>query len=124
MNPQAVYQYGTHCLQRKKICNSNLMIFPLKRQDTDPLKLCSNELNLIFYRVTSCSGLSDLRTQYLKCIQALKSKNSSADLSRPPAAAILRERPPQVDPKAVKLHLKKIEFYLAWAREYGSVFQS
>lgn len=66
------------------------------------------------------AGLSDLRCQYLKAIQELKKKSQK----KPPAGdGRFSERPPQVEAKAAKLHLKKIEFYLAWAKEYGSVYQ-
>jgi hypothetical protein len=70
-------------------------------------------------KVVSLSGLSDLRSQYLRASQALKSKKGQPTVGAGPMGRF-QERPPQLEPKAVKLHLKKIEFYLAWVKEYGA----
>eukprot|EP00088_Acartia_fossae_P035234 TRINITY_DN3626_c1_g1_i1.p1 TRINITY_DN3626_c1_g1~~TRINITY_DN3626_c1_g1_i1.p1 ORF type:complete len:362 (-),score=49.56 TRINITY_DN3626_c1_g1_i1:162-1247(-) len=69
------------------------------------------------------AALSDLRTQYLNSIsqikQTTKDKNKQPPLSNPsPKISLFCEKSPDLDPKILKLHVRKIEFYLSWCVAY------
>jgi hypothetical protein len=68
------------------------------------------------YYLLAC--LSDLREQLKSANQLIKSTKPRAQ--KPSRFA---EAAPDLDPKLVKVHLKKVEFYMAWAKEYTTVYQ-
>jgi len=72
------------------------------------------------------SGLSDLRQQYLLALAALKQKRGRTDSSinpnRPHKPSRLAEKAPDLDAKTLRIHLKKIEYYLSWTLNSFSEF--
>ena len=69
------------------------------------------------YYLLAC--LSDLHTQYLKATKQIKSKGSKKEeKSTAPKIAMFCEKQPDLNPKLLKVHTKKIEFYLSWAVKY------
>jgi len=61
------------------------------------------------YYLLSC--LSDLRTHYLSSVQQIKSSKPQKSSK----IAMFCEKAPDLDVKVLKVHVKKIEFYLSWA---------
>jgi len=62
------------------------------------------------------ASLSDLREQFINAIKLVKKKVEPKKPSR------FAQKMPELDPKVLKTHLKKIEFYISWASEYFYVF--
>ena len=55
---------------------------------------------------------------FIFCIMIYSSIPMQPSTQTPPKKpSRFAERPPDLDPKTLKVHLKKIEFYLAWAKE-------
>eukprot|EP00088_Acartia_fossae_P048182 TRINITY_DN5252_c1_g1_i1.p1 TRINITY_DN5252_c1_g1~~TRINITY_DN5252_c1_g1_i1.p1 ORF type:complete len:360 (+),score=37.64 TRINITY_DN5252_c1_g1_i1:46-1125(+) len=75
------------------------------------------EEDLNFYIL---AGLSDLRSQYLDVIKRGKNKDPKSATRCPPSR--FAEKSPELDTKELKLHLKKIEFYLSYSQFYRTAF--
>ncbi|XP_023342564.1 zinc finger HIT domain-containing protein 2 isoform X1 [Eurytemora carolleeae] len=67
------------------------------------------------YYLLAC--LSELREQYKSAIKLVKSGNS-----RNQKPSRFAQKLPDLDPKLLKVQLKKIEFYLSWAAENKTAF--
>ena len=81
------------------------------------------------------ASLSDLRQQYLTAISILKKKRaktrpekSGTEKSAPNAGKLslpaeFGHRDPDLSSKLLAVHLKKIEFYLSFTKEFASEFE-